>query len=186
MSIKLSISFLTILSLIVSLVFPTASVARTCAGYAAVVRLLERNEGHHHEHCGDQSRSSGAPCHGHEATDDHEAGDHHDAAEGHESADHHDESSVEQCDEAHCAAHPHESSYCCFDGHSGAHTAVDNAIIPSGPTLVQTLAVLYFVAPAFLWNCDRDDESLFKIGASPPFLASIAHATYLRISVLLI
>ncbi|MEO5930945.1 MAG: hypothetical protein ABIR47_13500 [Candidatus Kapaibacterium sp.] len=52
--------------------------------------------------------------------------------------------------------------------------------------MVQTLTVLYFVAPALLWNCDRDDERLFKIGASPPFLASIAHATYLRISVLLI
>ncbi len=77
-------------------------------------------------------------------------------------------------------------SYCCYDGQGAQRQAVDTAALPSRIALTQVLATLYVLLPPAFMQMAIVDVSPFKIGSSPPFLASITHSTYLRISVLLI
>jgi len=162
---KSIISLATVLALLLSLILPPVAHAHLCAGSEAVARTVQHNL-----------------AHGHDDDHAHDAGDHHSHGD-----DHHDHGAgVRDGGHVHAASHLNEMSYCCYDGQAGGRQAVDTAALPSRIALTQVLATLYMVLPPALVPTAMADASSFKIGSSPPFLASITHSTYLRISVLLI
>ena len=166
MNTKRLISLITVLTLLASALLPVSLHAHSCAGSEAVARSLERNDHHHHD-------DAVADEHDHHAGGHHDHGDHHGAGE---------KTSVG----SRLAGHADEMSYCCHDGGSPDRHTPDGATLPSRLVLVHALTLLHAVAPSLLPQLPEQAQGVFKIGASPPFLASTAHSTYLRISVLLI
>jgi hypothetical protein len=160
---KRPISVATILALLATLVLPAQGSVHHCAGSDAVQKSLAARD----------------------ALDEHDACDH---GGCHREAvidnDHHEQQ-----------AGTHERmttgdfgySFCCAEDALAPHQSLDLATL-SGNTVqipvISVLTLLVLFAPAV----DGNTLSMpgYKIGSSPPYLASISRHTYIRTSVLLI